>query len=196
MAQLNSFANCKTGGIPNVSCMPSTLPTSISGMRGVCCLFTWILHLQNIEPNARPADTCLQEPALPLCASCSRHKAPAYFQGAESSRQLESQLRRLGSRLLQVRASLASDITEPGPVLSPCPGDVGQSLSHHTKPLRAGNTLVPNLDVVLRCLLPEVASFILDLGLGCTQSLTLSLTEELGQMSKKMPLAEASLAQW
>lgn len=59
------------------------------------------------------------------------------------------------------------------------------SLSHHIKSLHDVNTLVPNLNMVLRCLLPDVTSFILDLGLGCTLSLTLSLTEELGQMSKK-----------
>lgn len=55
------------------------------------------------------------------------------------------------------------------------------SLSHHTNILNAGDTLVPNITVVLGGFLPAKASFMVDPGLGCTASLTLYLPTAVPQ---------------
>lgn len=74
-----------------------------------------------------------------------------------------------GPRLPKVCASLGHGILlRDGSVISPCQGAVG--VVSHARVLNAGNTLVPNLEVVL---LPAVTLFTLDPGLGCGVSLTL-----------------------
>lgn len=67
-------------------------------------------------------------------------------------------------------------------------GDAGQSLSHHSNSLHAGNTLVPNPDVVLRCsfLLQPHLFETLALDVSCHCQCELHFHRRTGpQMSKK-----------
>lgn len=149
-------------------------------------LLTGFLHLQNtdIQPNARPADIGLQEPALPTPFS-----SLLLTSGTGHLSHFREHLERQGCGIWvrhsrRAGPSLGYLIVRRRISESSLPRQCWVETLHHTKGqgdpgavLGTGHTLVwsfvPDLYVVLRCLLPAVASFILDLGLGCRLSLTL-----------------------